>query len=442
MDNPFLEILTILVLLVANGIFAMAEIAIVSARKARLQQLANEGSAQARAALELAANPNQFLATTQIGITLVGILAGAFGGATIAEDIGAYLDTIPFLAPYGEALGISIVVLGLTYFSLIIGELVPKRLALNNAEQIASTVAAPMRTLSIITSPIVWLLSISTDAALRLLRIKPSNEPSVTEEEIRVMIKHGTQIGIFEAVEQDMIEGVLHLDERRVNAVMTPRPQIVWVDIYDTPEDIQQKIIGAPHSCFPVAEDNVDNVLGIVYTKDLLIQNLTGQPLDLKTLLRPPLFVPESLSVLKVLELFKQERVHIALITDEYGGIEGIVTPGDILESIVGDIPAFDSLAEPEVVQRDDGSWLVDGLLAIDEFKEIFNLETLPEEEGIYHTLAGFVISQVGNIPVIGQKFKWNNLQFEVVDMDGRRVDKVLVTPTQIDSPHESPGQE
>lgn len=443
MNNSFLEILIILLLLVANGIFAMAEIAIVSARQARLQQLADKGSAQARAALELMANPNQFFATTQIGITLIGILAGAFGGATIAEKIGSYLDTIPFLAPYGEALGIGLVVLCLTYFSLIIGELVPKRLALSNAERIAAAIASPMRGLSAIASPVVWFLSISTDTALRLLGIKPSSEPAVTEEEIRVMIRQGTQIGIFEEVEQDMIESVLHLDERRVNTVMTPRPQIGWIDLNDTLQDIRHKITNDPHSRFPVAEDNLDNVLGIVYTKDLLVQNLIGQPFDLKTLLRPALFVPESLSILKVLELFKQEKAHIALVTDEYGGIEGLVTPNDILESIVGDIPSLDSPTEPEAVRRDDGSWLLDGMLAIDQFKEIFNLENLPDEEqGIYYTLGGFVISQIGNIPTAGQRFEWERLRFEVVDMDGRRVDKVLVVPIQIASPHESPGQE
>jgi len=285
----------------------MAEIAIVSARKARLRQLADAGNSQARAALELAANPNQFLATAQIGITLVGILAGAFGGATIAEEIATRLGDIPFLAPYGETIGVGIVVLGITYFSLIIGELVPKRLALNNAERIASAVAAPMRGLSTIAAPVVRLLSVSTDIVIRLLGIKPSAEPSITPEELRILIEQGTESGVFEESEQDMIESVLRLDERRVGAFMTPRTHIVWFDIEDSPEDIRRKIAASQHSRFPVIKDSLDNVLGIVRAKDLLTQSLAGQPLDLKALLRPPLFIPESMSALKVLELFKQK---------------------------------------------------------------------------------------------------------------------------------------
>jgi putative hemolysin len=430
--NILFETLIIFVLLVANGLLAMSEIAIVSARKARLQQLADEGNSQARIALELAAEPNQFLATIQIGITLVGILAGAFGGATLAEKIGSYFNTVPLLAPYGEAIGLGIVVLGITYFSLVIGELVPKRVALNNAERIAVAVARPMRLLSTITSPLVWLLSVSTDAVLRLLAIKPSTEPAVTEEEIRVLIEQGTQIGIFEEAEQDMIEGVLRLDDRRVYLVMTPRHQIVWLDIDDSPEQIRQKVTKSQHSRFPVVAGDLDNVLGVVQTKDLLTQALAGQPLDLQAWLRPPLFIPESISGLQVLNLFKQERSHLALVTDEYGGVEGLVTSDDILEAIVGDLPSLESPAEPAAVRRDDGSWLVDGMLHIDDLKEIFDLESLPGEEyGNYQTVGGFVINQLGSIPRAGQHFEWGDMRFEVIDMDGRRVDKVLVTQNQ-----------
>lgn len=437
MNNPLVEVLIIFLLLVANGLFAMAEIAIVSARKARLQRLTDEGNSQARTALELANNPTDFLATVQIGITLIGIMAGAFGGATLAENIGLYLNSIPWLAPYGEAIGIGLVVLGLTYFSLIIGELVPKRLALNNAERIAVLVAAPMRNLSRIALPVVWFLSASTEAVLRILGAKPSTEPPLTEEEIKVLIEQGTQIGIFEEVEQDMIEGVLRLNERRVSIAMTPRPQIVWLDITDTPAEIRRKIARSQHSRFPVAEENLDNVLGIIAVKDLLANGLTEPSFDLRTLLRPPLFVPEGISVLKVLELFKQERSHMALVTDEYGGIEGLVTPNDILETIVGDLPTIDSAAEPLVIRREDGSWLLDGMVHIDKLKEILDLEELPgEEQGAYQTVGGFFVSQVGNIPVAGQHFEWNKMRFEVMDMDGRRVDKLLVTPLQTGLPN------
>jgi len=432
LSNPVLEILIIFLLLVTNGVFAMAEIAIVSARKARLRQLADAGNSQARAALELAANPNQFLATAQIGITLVGILAGAFGGATIAEEIATRLGDIPFLAPYGETIGVGIVVLGITYFSLIIGELVPKRLALNNAERIASAVAAPMRGLSTIAAPVVRLLSVSTDIVIRLLGIKPSAEPSITPEELRILIEQGTESGVFEESEQDMIESVLRLDERRVGAFMTPRTHIVWFDIEDSPEDIRRKIADSQHSRFPVIKDSLDNVLGIVRAKDLLNQSLAGQPLDLRALLRPPLFIPESMSALKVLELFKQKGTHVALVTDEYGGIQGMVTHNDILEGIVGYIPSAGEPAEPQATRREDGSWLLDGLVHIDKLKEIFDIEKLPDEEhGHYQTVGGFVMTQVRSIPTVGQYFEWGKLRFEVVDMDGRRVDKVLVTPSQ-----------
>lgn len=434
MNNIFLQILVIFLLLLANGIFAMAEIAIVSARKVRLQRLANEGNKHARTALQLADNPSLFFSTIQVGITLVGILAGAFGGVTLGRKLGVYLDTFPLLAPYGETIGIAIVVLLVTYFSLIIGELVPKRLAHSHAERIAVLVASPMNGLSKIASPVVGLLMASTEAVVRFLNVKPSAEPSITEEEIKVLIEQGTQIGVFEEVEQDMIEGVLNMDDRRVKAVMTPRPQIAWLDIQDSLDEIRRKVAHNHHSRFPVADDNLNNVLGVLYVKDLLAQSLAGESFDLKTLLHPALFVPETVSVLKVLELFKQEHSHLALVTDEYGSIEGLVTSDDILDSIVGDIPTVGARAEPLAVQREDGTWLLDGLLQIEQLKEIFDLRQLPDEEqNGYQTLAGFVINQVGHIPTAGQHFEWDQLRFEVVDMDGRRVDKVLVMPLQPD---------
>lgn len=430
MSNPALEILIIFLLLIANGAFAMAEIAIVSVRKARLQQLAEAGHPQARVALDLATNPNQFLATAQIGITLVGILAGAFGGATLAEGIALQLNAIPWLSPYSESIGVGVVVLGLTYFSLIIGELVPKRLALNHNERIAVAVAIPMRVLSQVASPLVRLLSVSTDVVIRLLGVKPSTEPAVTPEEIRVLIEQGTESGVFEESEQDMIESVLRLDKRRVSAVMTPRQQVIWFEAADTPEDLQRKMGSNAHSRFPVIQDDSDNVLGIVRAKDLLNQRLTGQPFDLRALVRPALFIPESMSALQVLELFKQQGTHLALVMDEYGGIQGLVTHHDILEAIVGYIPTAGAPSEPEATRREDGSWLLDGLASIDRLKEIFDIEKLPDEEHAqYQTVGGFVMTQAGRIPAVGQVVEWEKLRFEVVDMDGRRIDKVLVTP-------------
>jgi putative hemolysin len=431
LNESAVEIIIIFLLLVANGVFAMSEIAVVTARKIRLQQLAESGDKQAQAALNLAENPNQFLATVQVGITLVGILAGAFGGATIAKNIAVYLNTIPLLAPYREIIGVGIVVIVITYLSLIIGELVPKRLALNNPERIASMMAPPMQFLSKIALPVVRLLDISTDVVMRLVGVKPSTEPSITLEEIKVLIEQGTESGVFEESEQDMIENVLRLDERPVGAWMTPRTKIVWLDIEEPLEVIQQKVIEHHYSRYPVAKDNLDNVIGIVRAKDLLVQSLTHQPLDLDVLLRPPLFIPESLSALDVLELFKEQGTHIALVTDEYGGIEGMITHNDILEDIVGNIPGTgEPSAEPQAQQREDGAWLVDGLLDIDTLKKIFEIEQLPDEEDRgYHTVGGFIMSRVQGIPTVGQCVEWRNLRFEVVDMDGRRVDKVLIVP-------------
>ena len=424
------EILIIFGLLLLNGVFAMSEIAIVSARKARLQQAADEGSTAAHAALKAAQDPNDFLATTQIGITLVGIFAGAYSGATLAGNLGQWLNDIPLIAPRGQTVAFFLVVLAVTYFSLIIGELVPKRLALNNAERLAMLVAPPMAILSRLTSPIVWFLGASTNLVLRLLRVTPSADGGVTEEEIKVMIEQGTQLGVFDEVEQDMIESVLLLDDRRVSMVMTPRPQIKWLDIEDPLPQLQQTILTTSLSRFPVAQGDLDNMLGIVYAKDLLAQILSGQALNINQLLRPPTYIPEGISVLQALEIFKREQTHIALVFDEYGGIEGLITANDILESIVGDMADSTAEGSATMLQRQDGSWLIDGLLIIDDLKERLNIPTLPdEEESHYQTVGGMFLHVLGGVPRVGQSFVWQQWQMEVVDMDGRRVDKILITP-------------
>jgi putative hemolysin len=438
MNNPIVEVMIILLLLAANGVFAMSEIAIVSARKARLQGLVDSGNTRARIALELSSDPGRFLATIQIGITLIGILAGAFGGATIAKTIAIWLRQVALVAPYSEAIGVGIVVLCTTYLALVIGELLPKRIALNNPEKVAVAVAAPMRGLSRLASPLVRLLIESTNLVTRLLRIKPSVELPVTEDELKVLIEQGTQVGVFEESEQDMLESVLRLDERRVSVVMTPRSQVVWLDPQDSPEEVKSKITLSRYSSFPVARDDLDNVLGVVRAKDLLARCLADNSLDLEGSLLTPLFVPESASVLRVLELFKNTKTHIALVTDEFGGIEGIVTHNDVMESIVGDLPSDDELAQPQAVLREDGSWLLDGALHIDQLKEIFDIESLPGEEyGHYQTVGGFVMSQMRDIPSAGQYFEWERVRFEIMDMDGRRVDKVLAVLVQPDLPEQ-----
>jgi putative hemolysin len=428
LTNFVLETLVIFLLIGANGLLAMSEIAIVAARKARLQQSANSGDAGARTALELAAHPNRFLATVQIGITLVGILAGAYGGATLAPEIERLVFEVPALAPYAGIIGVGVLVVGITFFSLVLGELAPKRIALVHAERIASAVAAPMRFLSSLAFPLVRLLGVSTDLVLRIFRVKPSLEPHVTPEEIKILVEQGTALGVFEESEQDMIEGVLRLDERSIGAFMTPRIQMVWIDVGDSPEILRAKILDSPHSRFPVIQGSFSNVLGVVSAKDILKQSLSGQPTNLRQALGPPLFVPESASALRVLELFKREGTHFALVTDEYGGIQGLVTDRDILEAIVGELPSRDEPHEPEVIVREDGSWLVDGLLNIDRLKEILQMDILPDEEsGRYHTVSGFMMTQLGGIPAVGQHFEWESFRFEVMDMDGRRVDKVLI---------------
>ncbi len=416
------EIALILLLLVANGIFSMAEMAVVSSRKSRLQQMANEGDAKAREALDLANDPNVFLATIQIGITLIGLLTGAVGGATIAGRLAVILDPIPALQPYSETISFFLVVLSLTYLSLIIGELAPKRLALHNAERIASVMAGPMHLLSRIAYPGVRLLSISTDLLLRLFRVRPSDESPVTEEEIQVLLEQGTEAGVFDAGEQDMVEGVFRLGDRRVAGLMTPWTEIIWLDVSASPEDVHRAITESGFSRFPVCDGSLDNVLGIAQAGDLLVRCLEGKPLDLRESLHEPLFVPESMTASKLLELFKTSPTHMALVIDEYGSLAGLVTMNDILEEIVGDVEP----AEPEAVQRQDGSWLLDGMLPVDDFKELFGISKLPGE-GDYQTLGGFVMMQMGRVPAPGEWFDWDRYRIEVVDMDGNRVDKVLV---------------
>ncbi|WP_414516239.1 hemolysin family protein [Nostoc sp. PCC 9305] len=435
MSSITFEILIILVLIIANGVFSMSEMAIVSARKVRLQQLANQGDAKAMAALKLAESPNHFLSTVQVGISLIGILTGAFGGATIANRLAVYVRLVPLLAPYSEPISFGIVVLLITYFSLIVGELVPKRLALNNPERIASNVAIPMRALSAIASPMVYLLSASTDLILRVLGITASTEPQVTEEEIKILIEQGTEAGTFEEAEQDMVERVFRLGDRPVSYLMTPRPDIVWLDLDDSAEENRQKMVDSAYSRYPVCQGGLDNVLGVIPVTDLLARSFRGEPLDLTIGLRQPVFVPESTRGLKVLELFKQTITHMALVVDEYGVIQGLVTLNDIMSEIVGDVPSTDGQDQPQAVQREDGSWLLDGMLPVEEFLELFGMEEWESEErGSYQTLGGFVITHLGRIPAAADHFEWQSMRIEVMDMDGNRVDKVLVVPKAVKS--------
>ncbi|MBN1887874.1 MAG: HlyC/CorC family transporter [Thermoflexales bacterium] len=424
------EILVIFLLIVLNGVFAMSEIAVISANKTRLQRHAEDGDLGARTALELALAPGHFLSTVQIGITLVGVLAGAFGGATIAETLAASISQVPQLAAYSEAIGVSVVVVAISYLSLVIGELVPKQLALSNAERIASIVAAPMRRLSALVFPLVSVLGASTQMGLRLLGVRASTEPSMTEDEIRLVIRQAAQSGVIETVEEDMVQRLLRLGDRRISSLMTPRTEIEWLDVQNSPEELERQIMANPHAYFPLALGIIDNVVGMVRARDFMSNCLAGQPANPQDAAQPPLFIPESMSALRALESFKTHRSHIALVVDEYGGVEGMVTIGDILEAIVGDIALEDGRPEPEAVQREDGSWLLDGLLSIQELKELLDLEALPgEEEANYQTLGGFIMAYLGRIPAAADHFEYGGMRFEVIDMDGNRIDKVLVIP-------------
>lgn len=416
-------LITIGILLIFNAVLAMAEVALISARKARLQSEINKGDMRAGMALKLVENPNQFLSVIQIGITSIDLMTGAIAGATIGVWVDFQLEKIPLLEPYSEIIGLLIGILPITYLSLVLGELVPKRLAMRDPEGISSAIAKPMLFLTRAFAPLVRFLSFSTESVLRVFGVKISEEPSITEEEIQLLMEQGTEAGIFEEAEHDMVEGVFSLGDQRVYSLMTPRPDIVWLDIDDTPEIILEKIGKNDYSRFPVRQDTLDMILGIVKARDLLVPILGGKQIVLKELLRPAFYVPETMQASRALEILKEKGTDMLLVIDEFGGLQGLLTINDILEEIVGEM----EIDEPQYTQRQDGSWLLDGMLEVDEFKEIFDFKVLPHENE-YETLSGFVMMSLGRVPQVTDYFEWNSYNFEVIDMDGRRVDKILVT--------------
>jgi putative hemolysin len=375
--------------------------------------------------------PSSFLSTVQIGITLVGIFAGAFGGATVARELGAWFLQFPFLSPYSDILGITLVVLVITYLTLVFGELVPKRIALTNAEAIASAVARPMQLLSIIGAPLVFIFSHSTDVILKILRIHDAAEPPVTEDEIKILLAQGTEAGVFEKAELSMVEGVFGLDDRRVDSVMIPRPRIIALDLHDPPEENAKIVTRNHHSHFPVYEGDLDRIVGMVSVRDILAGHIVRGTFDIRAAVTHPLFISGSFSVLRLLELFKKTGLHIALVTDEYGSIQGIVSLHDILEAIVGDVRTHGEPVDTPVVQREDGSWLINGDIPVAELRTVLSVKSFPgEDERQYRTLAGLVLFLLGRIPRTGDTAESGGLRYEVVDMDGNRIDKVLVTRT------------
>lgn len=417
-------ILLILALILLNGVFAMVEIALVSVRKARLESQANKGDTQAREALKLANHPEKFISTTQIGLTLIGILDGIFSD-NIKEDLQAFLNKFSFLQHYSSAIATILVVIIIAYFTLVLGELLPKRIGMSKPESISKSLAAPMRIISILNTPFIWLLTKSTNALVNLFRIRNS-DTQVTEDEIKAIISEGTEQGTIEEAEQEIIERVFHLGDRNITSLMTHRSDIVWLDINSTVAQIKEFKDDMVHSVYPVCEDTIDNIKGVVTLKDIFRES---PEVGLKDIMKPGLYVPENISAYHLLERFKESRTHFAFIVDEYGGFQGIITLNDILEAIVGDI------SEPhendyEIVKRDDGTFLIDAQVPFYNFLTYFEkTEWLDQDEDQpFDTLAGFILHHMERIPATGDKMHWRNFDFEIVDMDNHRIDKVLVT--------------
>ena len=425
-----IEAIIILILLVCNGVFAMTEIALVSVRKGRLKQLAEEGSGGAKQALKLLENPERFLSSVQIGITLVGIFAGAFGGATLAAKLTGPIAQIEFLAPYADKIAFGLVVAVITYFSLVMGELVPKRFGLSNPESIAMLVARPMNWLSKFAGPVVSFLSVSTEALLRVLGFKPEKEAAVSEEEVRVMMQDGVRAGAFNKVESQIVHSALELDQLPVREIMTPRPKVIWLNQDDPHDQVWHKIVVSNHSHFPVYQGNRDHTVGTVSVKAIYANLAAGVGVKLKDLMVAPLIVPESQTVLQLVETFKQSGKHISLVTDEFGSIAGLVTLNDVMEAVVGEFPSQGERAKPEAKKREDGSWLIDAMIDLEAVERAlpgFKFGGAAYSE--YQTLAGFVVKSLGHVPKEGETFEAQGYLFEVLDMDRHRVDKVLVMP-------------
>jgi putative hemolysin len=422
-----LELLFFLALTLVNGFFAMSEMALVSARKSRLGPLAEDGDPRAVRAIELNENPNRFLSSVQIGITLVGLLAGAATGASLADHLAGYLIVLaPTLGPLADEIAFAIVIVFMTFVTLIFGELVPKRIAIAHPEPIALAVGGIIATVSKVASPFVSLLSIASNAVLNLLGVRESTGGDVTEDEVMHVLAEGVQAGVLDPEEREMLEGVMRVADRPVRAIMTPRPDLFWVDPNDPPEVVRREIAECPYSLVVVATGSIDEPDGVVYKKDILADALAGREINLRSLVREPVVVPENAPVLKLLERFRNTPVHCAFVVDEYGSLQGLVTLTDIIEGIAGDLADVDS-PHGGPVRRDDGSWLLDGDTDIDDLERLVDLPEL--ERGSYHTLGGLMLSVMNRIPNAGDKALIGDFVFEVMDMDGRRIDKVLVSP-------------
>ena len=423
-----MDIVILLGLILLNGLFVMSEIALVSARKSRLEMMAEKGDKKAENALKLALNPELFLSAAQIGITLIAILTGVYSGERFSAYLQPYVEKIEFFRPYADTIATSIIVIIVTFLSIIFGELIPKRIALLNAEKIAKKAASPMYAFAKATHPIVWLLNKTSNGFFKLFNIKQSKDDSVTEEEIKAIISEGTEAGTIEEEEKEIIERIFHLGDRNITSLMTHRSDILWFDLNDNEEKIREKIIAEPHSIYPICDGDLDDIKGVVSIKDLYVSD------DLtlfKDLMQPALFIPDNNSAYQVMEKFKESKIHSCFIVDEYGSVRGMITLNDILEAIIGDIPQMHN-EDYEIIKRDDGSFLIDGQIPFYDFLSRFNkTDLLQQDEQQYDTLAGCILHELERIPQSGDKMDWNGFHFEIIDMDGHRIDKVLVTAAQ-----------
>ncbi|SDA69524.1 hemolysin family protein [Methanobrevibacter millerae] len=428
MAGEIIEIIIILILIIFTGYLSMAELAVVSVRKAKMQKYLEDGNENAQIVFDLLEDPNEFLSTVQIGISLIGVLTGAFGGVTLAEPLAKLISFVP----YSEPISVAIVVIVTTYLTLVVGEIVPKVIALNDPERISLKVAKSMLVLSKVSKPVSFILAKSSSFLLWLLRIENRNDDTVTEEEIELMIKEGIEGGTIEQEEEDIIKRVFKLDDQKVESIMTPRNEIIWIDLEDDRQINKVKIMESKRSIFPIAYGELDDFIGVVQAKDILSMMFSGEKFDINSIVKEPLVVSENLETLELLKEFKENQgyVHMSLVVDEFGSVEGLITLNDLLEGIVGDIPGIDEDDDPIATQRDDGTWLIDGRFGIDRFKELFNIDDKfpDEDEDGFTTLAGFILSISGTVPDVKDKYEWERFIFEIVDLDGHQIDKILVT--------------
>jgi putative hemolysin len=421
-----MEIFILLGLILLNGVFSMSEIALVSARKARLEAQANKGNKSAKEALELANHPDIFLSTVQIGITLIGIMTGIYSGEKLTGGLIEFFNKFDFIRPYSRGIATATIVIILTYFTLVLGELVPKRLGLARPEAIAKFMAKPMRILGYVVLPFNWLLAKSSYIILKIFNLK-SNENQVTEEEIKAIISEGTEHGAIEEAEQEIIERVFHLSDRNITSLMTHRSDITWFDLTDTEEMIREKIMAQPHNIYPICEGDIDNMRGVISLKDVYV---TDDKVPFRDLMKPALFVPENNSAYQVIEKFKESKIHSCFIVDEYGSIQGMITLNDILQAILGDVPQPDDVEDYEIMKRDDGSYLIDAQIPFYDFLRFFKKSDWHnEDEQEFDTLAGCILHELERIPQTGDKLQWKDFKFEIIDMDNHRIDKIMVTP-------------